>query len=132
MDRLEPKSCPFCGGEALVIGGGAGNWFVRCSGCKATSDDRARDNAIAAWNRRSPDTRTEALVEALESLCNIMEHCSVTDGVCCCGDDMEKHASPMMCGHSPVDHGAYQATQAYEAARATLSLYRKKESPDGN
>ena len=27
----------------------------------------------------------------------------VASGVCCCGDDMEKHADPMSCGHSPVD-----------------------------
>lgn len=24
------------------------------------------------------------------------------ESVCCCGDDMERHADPMWCGHSPV------------------------------
>jgi hypothetical protein len=26
----------------------------------------------------------------------------VPDDVCCCGDSMEGHASPLTCGHSPV------------------------------
>jgi hypothetical protein len=34
---------------------------------------------------------------------------------------MEKHASPMTCGHSPVDHGQYVANNAYEQARSALS-----------
>lgn len=31
----------------------------------------------------------------------------VSSGVCCCGDDMEKHTDPMSCGHSPVDQWNY-------------------------
>jgi hypothetical protein len=63
------------------------------------------------------------LVEALERFTSIMAHCSVTDGTCCCGDDMDKHASPMFCGHSPVDHGQYHADLAYEAAKDILAKH---------
>lgn len=62
----------------------------------------------------------ERLREALRGLMAVMEHCSVTDGMCCCGDSMDKHPSPMFCGHSPIDHGQYAADQAYEVARAAL------------
>mgnify|MGYP000846790213 FL=1 len=51
----------------------------------------------------------------------IIEHCDVTEGVCCCGDDMDTHAEPMSCGHSPVDHGSYTASQWLDEARATLT-----------
>jgi len=51
----------------------------------------------------------------------IIEHCDVTEGVCCCGDDMDTHAEPMSCGHSPVDHGSYTASQWLDEARAALT-----------
>ena len=27
----------------------------------------------------------------------------VRSGVCCCGEDMDKHPAPESCGHAPVD-----------------------------
>jgi hypothetical protein len=66
----------------------------------------------------------KARIAELEALVSrgraIMENCSVTTGVCCCGDDMEKHTSPMDCGHSPVDNGTYTADQWHEEACAAL------------
>ena len=61
------------------------------------------------------------LVEALTRAVAIIEHCDVTEGVCCCGDNMDTHAEPMSCGHSPVDHGSYTASQWLDEARATLT-----------
>jgi hypothetical protein len=62
--------CPFCGWEAEVVSGGPGNHFIQCKGCRATSDDRHLDSAIAAWNRREAATalseaENERLREAL-------------------------------------------------------------------
>lgn len=34
---------------------------------------------------------------------DFIAHAQVSSGVCCCGDAMNGHASPMTCGHSPVD-----------------------------
>lgn len=73
---------------------------------------------------------SDEVVEALEGLLNIMEHCSVTDGMCCCGDDMATHSDPMNCGHSPVDHGQYVAEQAFERARAAIAAYQKAAALD--
>jgi hypothetical protein len=65
--------------------------------------------------------RLEEARELLELFCNIVEHSTVSDGMCCCGDDMDGHANPMNCGHSPVDHGGYTADGAHKAARAFLA-----------
>lgn len=64
------KTCPFCGGEPGIVCNGpsvqqmeyARAWgedydviyYVQCCGCAATSAEAGeRDDAIAAWNRRS-------------------------------------------------------------------------------
>lgn len=36
-------------------------------------------------------------------LMGFVEHAPVSSGICCCGDDMTRHANPMDCGHTPVD-----------------------------
>lgn len=59
--------------------------------------------------------QVRALVDQAAS---IFTHCSVTDGVCCCGDNMEGHSHPMSAGHRPVDHGSYMADQWLEAYAA--------------
>ena len=67
------------------------------------------------------DARVKALVEALKDWLELAEHCSITDGVCCCGENMENHSEPMECGHSPVDHAAYVARYMIESTRAALA-----------
>ena len=51
----------------------------------------------------------------------LVENCPVETGICCCGDNMERHPSPMNCGHTPTDMGGYQALQWLDAARAALA-----------
>jgi hypothetical protein len=51
---------------------------------------------------------------------DILNNCGALSGVCCCGEDMETHSSPMFAGHSPVDQGAYAASYWLETARAAL------------
>lgn len=38
-----------------------------------------------------------------EMLRDMMRSAPVGTGVCCCGDDMQRHSNPMDCGHSPRD-----------------------------
>lgn len=71
----------------------------------------------------------KAIVKSLEGLLEVMEHCTVEDGVCCCGDNMKNHPNPMNCGHSPVDHGTYIANQLYEQAHNALDEYKKSLLP---
>ena len=52
-----PKLCPFCGGEAELVGNGMGCYVQckQCNCCSAVHTDNARGHAaaIAAWNRRA-------------------------------------------------------------------------------
>lgn len=57
---------------------------------------------------REENKRLRALVDYAA---RIFMHCTVTDSVCCCGDNMEGHSDPMSCGHSPVDRGSYAVDQ---------------------
>ena len=65
--------------------------------------------------------RVAELEGALGYCVAAIEHADMSDGVCCCGDNMEGHSSPMDCGHSPTDMGEHHAYQVLSLARAALS-----------
>jgi len=65
--------------------------------------------------------RVAELEGALAGCVAAIEHADMSDGVCCCGDNMEGHSDPMNCGHSPTDMGEYHASQVLSVARAALS-----------
>ena len=60
----------------------------------------------------------------IEQLTNFIEHAQVSSGICCCGDSMEGHPSPMTCGHSPVDMWDYHYGKLLEAYPDDLSALR--------
>jgi hypothetical protein len=60
-------------------------------------------------------------VKDLKGWLEVSSHCTIEDGVCCCGEAMTGHANPMSCGHSPMDYGAYAARRLAESTRATLA-----------
>lgn len=66
MNETELLPCPFCGGQAIlkcitdVSAPAADDWWVSCIGCRVERPStrkseivHSRDEAIAAWNRRS-------------------------------------------------------------------------------
>jgi hypothetical protein len=60
----------------------------------------------------------------IEQLTNFIKYAQVSSGVCCCGDSMEGHPSPMTCGHSPVDMWDYYSGELLEAYPDDLSALR--------
>jgi len=49
--------CPFCGGEAKIHDIEEQHYWCECKKCGvATNGERAKDNAIASWNTRTPPT----------------------------------------------------------------------------
>ena len=75
------------------------------------------------WEARAEaaEAKLAKAVGLLEAWINVATHCIIEEGVCCCGDNMDTHAEPMHCGHSPVDHGAYIAESLVEETNATLA-----------
>lgn len=85
-------------------------------------------NAVADLEARlaAAEAGEDALAEMVERAQTIFAHCKVTEGCCCCGDDMENHAEPINCGHAPVDHGQYIASGWVEDAAAALTAYEAR------
>jgi len=63
------------------------------------------------WERMA-DRLAEAVIGAQQ----IVLHCEITDGSCCCGEEMVRHSNPINCGHQPIDHGQYQADKWLEGS----------------
>lgn len=64
----------------------------------------------------------------IEQLTNFIKYAQVSSGVCCCGDSMEGHPSPMTCGHSPVDMWDYHSGKLLEAYPDDLSALRAHDA----
>ena len=69
------------------------------------------------------------LLKVVEGVIGLLGNCSVESGVCCCGDSMEGHPSPMACGHAPVDSGARAAEELYGQAVEALAKVTGEEQP---
>ncbi len=85
------------------------------------SEKLARALLDARAELAAAQQREAALTKALEACVASLERVDTKEGVCCCGDSMDRHSDPMSCGHSPVDMGDYYAGQALESARAALA-----------
>lgn len=62
------------------------------------------------------------LREAAENALDFLENAPVSfeSGVCCCGENMENHSSPVFCGHTPVDQGTYVVHGLIDQLRKAL------------
>lgn len=94
----------------------------RVAGIYQPFDGRLSADANARRIARLPDLEAAFLeaVELLKNAMSIVENCTIEDGVCCCGDDMRRHAEPMHSGHSPIDRGAYVADEFYKVSSIFL------------
>jgi hypothetical protein len=73
---------------------------------------------------RASTAQIAALVDALDACIANIEHADMSDGVCCCGDNMDGHSDPMSCGHAPVDMGKHYAHLAIVKARAAIAAVK--------
>jgi Lar family restriction alleviation protein len=70
------KGCPFCGGEANLVHDERGHqyptWYVICPPCDLIRDQAfgcaTKEEAIAAWNTRTPSPETPVSGDAVETL----------------------------------------------------------------
>lgn len=68
-----------------------------------------------------PESVNAELLAIVHQTVGLIENTSIETGCCCCGDGMDGHASPMICGHSATDQGAYLAGLLYEDAKAAIA-----------
>lgn len=57
-----------------------------------------------------------------QQLRKLIEHAPVSSGVCCCGDSMDRHPDPMVCGHSPVDQWDWAVLSLLKETQDTTAL----------
>lgn len=100
------------------------NLWQRIAQLKELSNERWKRAVSAEAELAALRKAADALAMNLEAWEVIAHHCTISDGVCCCGEDMKKHSDPMYCGHAPVDHGGYQASLHMKEAEAALAAYR--------
>lgn len=81
--------CPFCASHDCRIQGARGS-FIQCAECMAESNLMQNDaDAVAAWNRRSPNAEVEALKE---------DYAAVRAELCACvmaGIDLQDEAAKL-------------------------------------
>ena len=64
-DALPP--CPFCGGDAVVMDSGSGEYWAQCSRCWGTGGVECNiPQAVFSWNRRAPSAELDAALAAQE------------------------------------------------------------------
>lgn len=51
----------------------------------------------------TPDNLAQQYKLQRDNLLAFIRKAPVSSGVCCCGEEMQKHDHPMTCGHTPVD-----------------------------
>ena len=70
------------------------------------------------------------LRNALNQWIDIASNCSIESGCCGCGESIENHSNPMMCGHSPVDMADSVVRGAIDSTDKALSLPASTEALD--
>ena len=87
---------------------------------KIHGDKRTTNNEINAANARLIAAAPDLLAIAKDVL-GMLQNCSVTSGVCCCGEEIDRHSRAMDCGHTPVDSGAYYAQSLFKDVTAAIA-----------
>ncbi len=61
------------------------------------------------------------LLGVAHQVVGLIANTSIQAGYCCCGDGMDGHASPMLCGHPATDQGEYLASLLYKEAQSAIA-----------
>ena len=75
-----------------------------------------------------PESVNAELLAIVHQTVGMIENTSIETGCCCCGDGMDGHASPMICGHSATDQGAYLAGLLYEDAKSAIAAAEAQQA----
>lgn len=85
---------------------------------------QARDAEL--WGRTQKILQLEQQLAAEQAnnveLLDFIARAQVSSGVCCCGEPIDGHSSPMSCGHSPVDMWDHAVRKLLDDPSDTSSL----------
>ncbi len=73
---------------------------------KTTLVDHLRSSAgVGRWTTAMHEAADliERQAAQIEMMREFIARAPASSGVCCCGEAMDNHSSPMNCGHTPVD-----------------------------
>ncbi len=82
-----------------------------------TGGEMAERLAAVLNERNELAAAVEQYKKILDGWVSLAENANIESGICCCGDNMEGHANPMSCGHSPTDSGAYYCEKLHEQSK---------------
>lgn len=66
-------------------------------------------------------TNEQRAIEALRKTVEFLRSAPLSTGVCCCGDSMDRHPSPLTCGHCPEDSGGHAVAGLIDELSAALA-----------
>ena len=131
IERTKPVTWIHKGGGFISDSRGK---FIGCF----SGDFRYRDRIICAVNSESETSNQLAaeqlnnklLRDALNQWIGIAANCSIESGCCGCGESIENHSHPMICGHSPVDMADSVVREAIDSTDKALSTSASTEALD--
>ena len=73
-EEIELKSCPFCGGEAVMLGEDDGMYQFVCQNCAANIDNYDYEKEVAAkkWNKRKIEDARAAEIKRLREALGVI------------------------------------------------------------
>ena len=91
---------------------------------KVKADRTVAKNALAEQCKHTKTIERQLAAEQAKNmeLRDLIAHAQVSSGVCCCGEPMDGHSSPMSCGHSPVDMWDHAVGKLLDAPSDTAML----------
>lgn len=112
MIEFECKRCHWIRREPWELGDDIAHHDGICQTCKASAALEGLHRQVIENNHqfsaqilglREERDQLRARIAKFEQFVEWVEQAPVSSGVCCCGDYMENHSSPLTCGHEPVD-----------------------------
>ena len=71
--------------------------------------------------------RADQACKHLSNVLYVLQNCELKTGVCCCGDQMDRHDLAWNCGHSPLDMFDHYGLPVVDAAQKFIEQYTPEE-----
>jgi len=104
--------------------------LYQLKGADSAIDSERQANCDLTEQLAAEQLNNKRLRDALNQWIGIAANCSIESGCCGCGESIENHSHPMMCGHSPVDMADSVVREAIDSTDKALSTTASTEALD--